>query len=346
MIPITTVLYILLGILAFGILIFVHELGHFLCARWFAVPVNEFAIGMGPKLLSWKSKKYDTVYSLRAFPIGGYVSMVGEDEESDDENALSKKPVWQRFIITSAGAIMNLILGFLVMLIMVTFFVHTTTTTIHSFHEDATSVTQGLAVDDTILEINGTKVNVVNDIVYALVDSEGKPVTMTVERGGETVVLEDVTFPTEEEDGITYGRPDFYVYAAKKTVGSVLVESWNRSVSTVKMIWMSLVGILTGRFGFEQVSGPVGVIQAVGTAASGGAASLLNFFAMISLNLGIFNLLPIPALDGGRLVFLAIEGIRRKPINPKYEGYIHFGALVILMLLMLLVTVKDVLNLF
>ncbi len=326
-------------------MIFIHEFGHFFTARRFGVPIKEFSIGMGPKLVSIKSKKYETVYSLRLFPIGGFVSMVGEDEDSDDKNALCNKPVWQRLIITAAGATMNILFAILVMTVLVISQDRFGSTTVHSFTEGATSNACGLEAGDRIVKVNDTKIHISNELVYEIMMQGTKPVKLEVIRNGERVVLDDVSFPTEEAEGITIGTVDFIVFAEVKTLLGVLRESVYRSWSTVKMIWESLAGLLTGRFGIEAVSGPVGVTGAIGEAASSGFFNLAYLTVVISMNLGIFNLIPFPALDGGRILFMLVELVRGKPIDQKYEGYVHLAGLVILFGFMIFITLKDIVKL-
>ena len=345
MFAINTVWYIPIALLVFGLLIFIHEFGHFITARMFGVPIREFSIGMGPKIFSFDSKKYETKYSLRLLPIGGYVSMVGEDEESEDENALCRKPVWQRLIITAAGATMNLLLGIIVTVFLVISQDNLASTTIHSFAEDATSNSTGLMTGDRIVEVNGTKIHVLDELIYEIMMQGTEPIELTVIRDGKKMTLVDVSFPKIESEGIELGSADFYVYAEAKTPLTVLKHSVYRSWSNVKMIWESLIGLITGRFGMNAVSGPVGVTGAIGEAAASGIESLLNLAVIISMNLGIFNLIPFPALDGGRIFFILVELVRGKPIDPRYEGYVHFAGIVILLGFMLLITFKDIVKL-
>jgi regulator of sigma E protease len=340
------ILYILLAVLIFGMLIFIHELGHYAAARAFGVPVTEFAIGFGPKLLSHVSKKTGIKYSLRLVPFGGFVSMVGEDEESDNENAINRKPYWQRFIILVSGAFMNLLAGIVAMSILVMTSTTLPSSTIYEFADSAVTPQYGLEADDTIIKVGGTRVHIANDMVYEIMRKGTKPVDITVKRGNETVVLKDVVFPTITEQGILFGTVDFYVTSEVKTFGNVLKQSFWRSYSTVKMIWESLFDLVTGKYGLSQVSGPVGVTEAIGEAAQESLPDLVYLCAVISLNLGIVNLLPLPALDGGRVVFLAVDAIRRKPVDPKYEGYVHFVGIILLMALMVVVTFKDIVTLF
>ncbi len=339
-----TFLYILLAIFIFGILILIHEAGHYLFARLFHVTVYEFAIGMGPKILSHTSKKTGIAYSLRLLPFGGFVSMAGEDEESDDPNAFNKKPVWQRFIITAAGATVNLVAGILVMGILVATAKALPSTTIHSFDENSTSV-QYLQAKDQITAVDGTRVYTFNDLLYEIMRKGVEPIDITVVRDGSEITVSDVVFPTITDSGVVFGNVDFIPYAEAKTPLAVLKHACVRSVSTIKMIWESLYDLVSGRYGMEAVSGPVGVTQAMTEAASTSLSSLVYLAVVISMNLGIMNLLPLPALDGGRLVFLLIEGIRRKPVPARIEGYIHFAGLAVLMLAMVLITFKDIIGL-
>lgn len=345
MIPISTVLYVLLAIFIFGVLIFVHEGGHFLFARLFHVSIREFAIGMGPKILTRTSKKTGIAYSLRLFPIGGFVNMVGEDEETDDPNAFNKKKVWQRLIIVSAGALINILLGVILMSVLVCTNPQLGSTVVGEFTGSA-SQEAGLQIDDEIVEVNGQRVHIANDLLYEIMRFGIEPVDLTVIRDGETVVIEDVEFPIISESGTAFGDADFKVYPERPTIGNIAKHCFYRSTFTVRMIWESLYDLVTGRYGIQAVSGPVGVTETLTEAAQAGSFDFLTIVAVITINLGVVNLLPLPALDGGRLVFLIIEGIRRKPVKPEIEGYIHFAGLAVLMVLMLVICAKDIIGLF
>ena len=335
------ILFILLAILMFGFLIFIHEFGHYIAARIFRVTIHEFAIGMGPKLVSRISLKTGIRYSLRALPIGGYVSMAGEDEESDDPGALCSKPVWQRIIITAAGAAMNLLVGFLVMTILVSFSTFGGTV-VADFFEGANSPSYGLQVEDRIIKIDDTRVHTATDLVYTIMHDARGPVDVTVVRDGQTVVLPDVQFPNFSEAGHVYGDRDFYVYAVEKTPLTIAHQAFWQSANTVQMIWDSLYDLVFGEYTVQDLSGPVGVTQAITEAAEQGSYNFGFMFVFISVNLGIFNLLPLPALDGGRLLFQFIELIFRRPVNRNIEGYIHFVGIMLLMLLMVFVTFQDI----
>ena len=347
-------LYIIVAILMFGFLIFIHELGHFLTARLFHVTIYEFAIGMGPKVISWKSKKNGTAYSLRALPIGGFVSMAGEDEESNDIGSLRNKKVWQRMIVTAAGSVFNLVFGLIVMLMIVSFSSTILSTTVKSFPEGATSVQtetkDGLLPGDEIIALNGKKVHILYDLSYKISRYGVEPMNITVIRNGETVHLNNIVFPTTVDQGVTFALRDFSVYESEKTLVAVLKTTFFQSVYTVRMVFDSLYDLATGRLGIEQMSGPVGITTIITDAAEDAIVNkngsyLFMLFVILAMNLGCMNLLPIPALDGGRLLFLAIEGITRKPINAKIESYIHLTGMALLLFLMLVITFKDVFKL-
>ncbi|MBR5441313.1 MAG: site-2 protease family protein, partial [Clostridia bacterium] len=283
------VLQVLLSILLFGFLIFIHEGGHFLFARLFKVTVNEFAIGMGPKLLSKKSKKSGIVYSLRAFPIGGFVSMAGEDEDSDDPNAFFRKPVWQRLIITAAGATVNLAAGAIVMTILVLVNPILGSTTIAEFNEGAISQKAGLEVMDEIKEIDGHNVHILDDLYYEVMRLGIEPVDITVIRDGKEIVVKDVEFPQQSASSIAFGDLDFKVARESVNPLTLAKHSYYKCTYTVKMIWESFYDLITGRYGIEAVSGPVGVTEALTEAADAGAYSFTNLAVIISINLGVMN---------------------------------------------------------
>ncbi len=345
MIYIITFLYVLIALLVFGLLIFIHELGHFLCARACGVGVKEFAIGMGPKLLSWTSKKHSTVYRLRLLPIGGFVSMVGEDEDSTEKNAFCNQKVWKRICIVIAGPVMNILLGFLLMLVLVTGQKNLYGTTINQFSENALS-SQKLSVGDEILKIGDTKVFTLNDIVYEVMNQGYEPIDVTVIRDSKKIIVEDVSFPVTNDNGVEFGVYDFITSQEKSTFANYLKHSFYRSVSTVKMIVDSIFDLFGGRYGLEAVSGPVGVTEVIVEAAQSSFYTLLYVVIVISINLGVFNLVPFPVLDGGRLLFLLIEGITRKPIKKEIENFVNFAGMIILFAFMAFIIVKDVFGLF
>lgn len=335
---------VLLTALIFGALIFIHEFGHFITARICGVGVKEFAIGMGPKIFSWKSKKYGTVYGVRALPIGGFVSMVGEDEESEEKNAFCNKSVFKRILIIIAGPLMNLLLGFLLMALFVTS-QPMASTTVAEFDDNAIS-NQKLQVNDTIVVVDGTPVLTGNDVLYEIMYNGNAPIDIVVFRDGKFTVLKDVSFPTFEDSEIIFGDMDFKIKSEEKNPLTVIKHTVGRSVSTVKMIIDSVVGLINGRFGLDSVSGPVGVAGEIGNAAKEGFWYVIYLVIVLSVNLGVFNLIPFPALDGGRLLFLLIEAVRKKPIRKEVESYINFAGIIILFGFMIFIMGKDILNLF
>ena len=456
-------LSIIYAILIFGVLIFIHELGHFIVARLCGVKVLEFAIGMGPKLFSWKGKKKGTVYSLRAFPIGGFVNMLGEngmevvqgdngegkdapamfrEKPSDDpedtrpvneewqeltpeleKQAYCNQSVWRRILISIAGPAMNIILGILLMLVMVLvqgenaaattvvagFHVQYTaeeaqygfetndnlysvngkrllsyaefegivkdaggkeiTVTVQRLNDEGTNYDMidipvtlsegdlklfegslsngcGLMIEDEIIKVNSTRVHTYDELSYEIMNQGYKPLTLTVLRNGEKVVLKDVVVPSREDQGIVFGEMDFLIYRESEfNFVTVLKHTWFRSLSTVKMVYDSLFGLFSGRYGVEAVSGPVGITKVVGQAAEYGFVPVLNLIVIISINLGVMNLLPIPALDGGHIFIYLIEVVRRKPMKRELEGIINLVGLVLMLALAVLVAIKDIIAL-
>ena len=442
-------LYILFAILIFGLLISIHELGHFIVARLCGVKILEFAIGMGPKLFSWKGKKHGTVYALRAFPIGGFVNMLGENGmeavqgengmPQEEENTLEgesialspelekqaycNQSVWKRILISIAGPAMNIILGVLLMLVIVLVGGHNSagsnvvagfhvqytateaqlgfepndhiyavngkrilsyaefecfvkeangesiTVTVQRLNAEGTeyemievpvtlgdaelalftgslSENCGLQINDEVIKVNSTRVHTYDELNYEIANQGYKPMTFTVLRNGEMVVLKDVIVPSYMSEGAVLGNMDFLIYReAEFGFFTVIKHTWFRSVSTVKMVYDSLFGLFSGRFGVEAVSGPVGITKVVGQAASYGFVPLLNLVVIISINLGVMNLLPIPALDGGHIFIYLIEVVRRKPMKRELEGIINLVGLVLMLALAVLVAIKDIIAL-
>lgn len=340
-------LYIIFAILLFGVLIFIHELGHYIFARIFGVTVYEFSIGMGPKLFSIKSKKTGIAYSLRLLPIGGFVSMAGEDEETDDPNSIGKKPLWQRIIITAAGSLSNILLGIIVMGVIVLSTSQLYSTTVSGFAEKGSvSDSYGLREGDRIVAIGPRSVHVPYDLSYAISRYGGEPVDVKIIRDGEKMTLENVHFPTYTESGITFGQRDFYLEKAGKTFGNVIKHTFYESGVTVRMVYDSLYDLITGKYGFKDMSGPVGVTKVLADAAqTKNYGYIATLFVVLAMNLGIVNLLPLPALDGGRVFFMLVELVTRKKINPKTEGLIHFIGIILLLILMFAVTCKDIIYL-
>lgn len=380
MVFLMTVLKILAALFIFGIIIMVHEWGHFLVAKWMKVRVNEFAIGMGPKLVSWG--KGETRYSLRLFPIGGFCAMEGEDDGAptpaamggnadrdvadtengatvteSDSGSFAEKPVWRRILIVVAGATMNLILGFLVLFCTFAFCqtkaangkAYFNSTNIAELPEDSSAYETGLRVGDTVLRVNGKRIATDMDLSMLMQSDEDGVLSMVVRRDGEKVTLPAVKFrlATDEESGTRYLIYDFKVQAIERNAWTTLKQAGKMEYSMAVMVWRSLGDLLSGRYGLNDLSGPVGTVDYIGDAVSqavtlDGLRTLLTLVALITINVGVFNLLPLPALDGGRLLFLIIEGVTRKKIPAKYEGIVHFIGLLLLFALMIVVTFSDI----
>lgn len=337
---------IIVSILVFSVVIMIHELGHFIMAKASGIKVNEFSIGMGPQIFG--KTVGDTEYSVRALPIGGYVAMEGEDEESDAEGAFNSVPVQNRIGVVVAGAVMNMILGFLVLFYLTSTQSAITSRTVSSFYEGAMTAQTGLMVDDEIIAINGRKCYIANDVIYEFARTQNGVADFTVIRDGKKVELEDVTFDTyvDEETGLKQMVIDFTVYPIDKTFPNMVKEAANWTISIARMVFLSLVDLVTGNVAINQMSGPVGIVSTISDAVSYGLESVLMILAMITINLGVFNLLPFPALDGGRLVFLLIELVRGKPIDPKYEIWVNSAGMVILLAFMAFVTFSDITKFF
>ncbi len=356
---------IVIAVLIFGLLIFIHELGHYVAARIFHVRVFEFAIGMGPKLVWYESKKTGIVYALRMIPFGGFVSMEGElSEDANAEEALrdmpeplrdprlgalASKPAWQRLIVHAAGALQNLLFGFLICIIL-TCTMTAGGTEIGAFRpvegETRTSEDQGLMVGDEVIKVGSRHVYIAEQLYYEIVHQGGtdKPLTLTVRRDGEVRTF-DITFPTQEENGETFGVIDFVPYAVHKDFGTVVTQSFHRAGYLVRMVWDSIIDLVTGRYSLRAVSGPVGTAGVISDAAKSGFNTLLLLTALISVNLGFFNLLPLPALDGGHIFYTLIELISRRRLPPKIVSIIDAVGMFLLFGLMIVVTVKDIITL-
>ena len=301
----------------------------------------------------------ETQYSLRLLPIGGYCAMEGEDEKSDDPRAFGNRPVWQRMIVVAAGGIMNILLAVLLMMVICGQEDRYATMRIAGFAENSAFEAAGVEVGDVITSIDGYTVRTGQDLSFALsmaaLDSTDgtAALDLTVKRGEETVAFNDMTINTTSADGKQYRAVlDFYVLGEEKTPWTLIKNAFADTYSTVRMIFNSLIGMVTGRFGFKELAGPVGTAQAVTQAASAGLKqsfgaavnNIVYIMLVISVNLGIVNLLPLPALDGGRLVFLIIEAIFRRPVPAKYERWVHAGGFALLICLMLAVTFQDIMR--
>jgi len=446
----TTAGLILIGVLLFELIILFHEGGHFITAKLSGVKVNEFALGMGPKIFSFK--KGETTYSLRLLPIGGYCAMEGEDEDSENPRAFNNVKIYKRMIIVVAGAVMNILLGLILMTVLLLPNEYFTSTTINSFIPKSYSANSGLEAGDKILSIHGYKINNSMDLSYAFAtikvqDVEGDSLQiykqdcanaladifseqvqsgamgsfsqekyneiyaelhnltaevnraetkdeaysaletgaqklysyfpdltaevpeitvketrprfrtdMVVERNGSKVQLENVDFLTytTADDPTPKMSIDFYTNGTEKTFFSLIRETGSQTVSVVRMVVDSLVGLIRGDFAFSDVSGPIGAASATVEVAQQGlktgfgdaVLNIVYVMMIITVNLGVVNMLPFPALDGGRFLFLIIEGIFRKPVPRKVEAIINAAGLGLLLIFILIISVKDIWMLF
>lgn len=338
-----TVYPIIIAILFFELIIIVHEGGHFAAARLMKIKVNEFSIGMGPKIFSFT--KGETKYSLRWILFGGYCAMEGEDEASSEAGSFSSKSVPARMLVVVAGALMNLLLGFLIIVCIISNQNLVGTTTVAKFDDNAVSASSGLMVGDTIKSIDGMRVFTATDVETGLTRSPDDTLSITVERNGKIQTLE-VKFQMEEYEGRKYVGMDFWLLGKEKTVGSVLKNSAATFVSYTRMVFLSVHDLLVGRYGLSDLSGPVGAVSVVSNAAKTSLNSLLRISAILTINIGLFNLFPIPALDGWRFFFLLGEGVFRKKLPAKWEYAINAAGLAILLGVMVLVTFSDVTKLF
>ena len=333
-----TVYPILIAILFFELIIIIHEGGHFVAARLMKIKVNEFSIGMGPKLIQFK--KGDTKYTLRLILFGGYCAMEGESEDSDDENSFAKKKVWRRFFVVVAGALMNLILGFLVIVIMLSSGSLIGTTEIAKFDDKAVS-SATLKQGDIIKSIDGMRVYTSTDVTTGLSRSGDDTLDMTVLRDGKTLDLK-VKFNMEKYEGRNFINMDFWLVGNKKTVGGVIKESFKEWVSFTRMVFLSVHDMIVGKYGLSDLAGPVGTVSVVSTAVKTSAYSMLRIMALLTINVGLFNLFPIPALDGWRLFLLIFEGIFKRKFPDTWDWAINAVGLVLLLGLMCVITFSDI----
>ena len=368
------------AVFVFSAVIAIHEFGHFIVAKLCGVQVNEFSIGMGPVLL--KKMHKGTQYSLRALPVGGFVALEGEEspesqqaqadrEEPESGDAapeteqpdlpgvpsdaeekpvgipLNEAPVWQRLLVMVAGAAMNFVLGFVVMVILIAAQNEPITSkVIYKIEDGALCGQTGLQAGDKVLAVNGRRCFVANDMLYELTRTEDYSASFTVLRDGEKVELPRVQFDTWQDDnGETHMSLGFTVYGIRKTPLNVLREAGNSVLYYGRIIFTSLADLLRGRESINDLSGPVGIVTAIGQAASYGWQDLLELLVLITVNLGIFNLLPFPALDGGKVVFLLIEGVTGHAVPEKIQSGLTLAAFALLFGLMIFATYNDILRL-
>ena len=345
---------ILFAILIFSFLIFVHELGHFIAAKLSGVQVNEFSMFMGPAIVKWQ--RGETLYAIRCIPIGGYCAMEGEDGESDNPRAFGAASWWKRLIILIAGSFMNFVAGIAILFAVYAPAQQFILPEIALIEENCLLAGEnGLQVGDRFLEVDGEKIYVQSDFSMILTINGGDVHDLVVERNGEKIVLDDFVMLKNEfpnEDGTTSLRYGFSFKLTDATLGMKLDQAWKSALDYVRTVRLSLSMLFSGQAGLKDMAGPVGIVQQMSetAAASENAFSafmnMLNFGALIAINLAVMNLLPIPALDGGRVVCLllttAVVRITGKKLNPKYEAYLHGAGMVLLLILMAVIMFKDI----
>lgn len=325
-----TIIYALLIIC---VLIFFHELGHFMAAKACGVKVNEFAIGMGPKVL--KKQKGETLYSIRAFPLGGFCAMEGEDEDSQDERAFNRKSVWKKAIIIVAGAAMNLIIA-IILMIAVNYMNGVPTTTISQVEENSPAYTAGIQKGDRILSINDKKINSWDDVQAVKNAVNTRELNIKVQRK-DTELNIKTTLKENDRNKIIGIVP-----VSEKNIVKAIANGPSATWNMAKSMYSGLYSLITGKVSAKELSGPVGIVYLINKGISRGFATVLYLTSLISLNLAIINMLPLPALDGGRLLMVIIRRLTGKAISSKVEGVIHAVGLGLLLLLTIYVTWNDI----
>ncbi|MDY3928412.1 MAG: site-2 protease family protein [Clostridia bacterium] len=383
-------------VLIFLVMISLHEFGHFIMAKASGVSVLEFAVGMGPAIFKKQGK--ETLYSIRIFPIGGYCKLDGEDGGTDNPRAFCNQKLWKRFLVVSAGAVLNIILGFVLVVIMVSVQPHSegqpnmiSTPVIDSLVDNSHISETGIQPGDRIVDIDGHKIHIYdeirlytsklegNEIIPITVERNGKKIKFDVkpslsetiyEYGENSVIIKSVINGVENKEEIEYtdeiresvrdviGQTasekryliGFVSQQQEVTVFNVIPYAYHYTGYVIKMVYRALWDMITGKTGFDEVSGPVGIISAVNTAVNTNVkyrlVNILSLASILTINLGIFNLLPLPALDGGRLFFMLVELLRRKPVPPEKEGMVHAIGLMLLLLLSVVISYHDIMKLF
>lgn len=328
---------IIYALIIFCLLIFVHELGHFIVAKACGVKVNEFAIGMGPAIFS--RQKGETKYSIRIFPIGGYCAMEGEDEDSDEPRALNNQPAWQRACILAAGSVMNFITC-VVLLIIIAFWMGTATTTIDQVSDGSPAERAGIVSGDTIVSIDGQKIEEWDELIQAIGYSKEETAQITVDRNGkQQTMTTDLEYDKEAGRNLI-GVTPVMEHSFVNSIGGGIRNTGSMTV----MMYTVLKQLFTGEVSVKELSGPVGIVYATSEAAKSGIMYVIYLAALLSLNLAIINMLPFPALDGGRLLFLVIRLFTGRRVSDETEGKIHFIGICLLFALMIYVTFNDVIR--
>ncbi len=349
-------MYIIFSIIIFGLLIAIHEFGHFIAAKALGVQVNEFSLGMGPAI--YQNTGHETVFSIRVLPVGGFCAMEGEDENSDNPRAFSSQRPWKRAVILVAGAFMNFLMGFLMVCIILTQSSQFVTRTVDSFMGDVEYSGQyGIQVGDTIISIDGEHIWTNSDLGLVMSRTDSDYHNVTVLRDGKRVELKNLHIYKQLFD---YNGQQLSLYGMnmrveQKTGANIFKYAWLNCMDFVKMVRLGLMDLISGSAGLNDMSGVVGIVgtmNEVGTKSATTATGFINVTYLggfIAVNLAVMNMLPLPALDGGRVFCLVItaiiESVTRRKLDPRYEGYIHMAGLVLLMGLMVLVAANDILKL-
>lgn len=337
-------MYVVLALLLLGVLIMAHEAGHYFAARACGIEVQEFAMGMGPLLAKWKNRN-GTQFSIRLFPIGGFCQFYGEDEDISDPRAFNNQKVLKRFLTVLSGPAMNFIVAFAVIVFYLSVIgLYDTVPRVYSVEEHAALA--GLQAGDELLYVNGLEIEDSNTVIETVSGSEGEPVTLTVERDGRQMDVVITPFYDNEAQRYRVG----FTFDQERVRVSLLTSipfSASYNLQSATLIVDTLKNLITTGEGADEVTGPVGTVYVIQEVTrEGGLDIYMQLLSVISMNLGVMNLLPIPGLDGSRLLFLMYEGIRRKPVKREVEGAIHFAGFVLLMGLMVVLTYKDVMQIF
>lgn len=345
-----TAVYILVAILLFGVLIIVHEGGHFAAAKACGVRVNEFSVGMGPALI--QKQHGETVYSLRAVPFGGFCAMQGEDESSDDPRAFTNQAVWKRIIILTAGSFMNFLLGLIIVILLYADAVAFRAPILVDFMDNCPyESAEAFQTGDRFYSIDGKRVYQYSDVGELLAEGDGVYDIVMI-RNGEKLKFKDFKLVPCDYEGYEKKMYGFYFGYEDATPLVKLRFSWDTTMEFSRWVWMGLKQLFTGQVEVAEMAGPVGIVDMMAQTGenaesfSDGLYDIMYIGAFIAVNLAIMNMLPIPALDGGRVFLLLvtwiIESITRKKLDPRYEGYIHAAGMILLLALMAFVMFNDI----
>lgn len=341
-------MYIILAIIFFGILIAIHEFGHFSAAKLLGVKVNEFAIGMGPAI--FKKQKGETLYSLRCLPIGGYCAMEGEDEDTGDPRSFTTQPGWKRFIILVAGSFMNFLLGFLIVLIIYSGVAGFYSPVISGF-VDGCPYEGTLQTGDELYSIDGHRIYFASN-VSTILSRGGETHDVVVIRDGEKLEFEDMALTPQVYEGYSSPMYGFSFAVEEANLWSTLKYSWYNTIDFVRTVWFALSDLVAGTMGVDDLAGPVGIVDLINDAGQSAEstkmamADIAHLGALVAVNIAVMNLLPLPALDGGRVFFLLLNGlvhlVSRRRIPARYEGYVHAAGMVLLLGLSAYVMYNDI----